>query len=214
MPKSKRERKSALTQVQKKTRAVKDALVTKIRAAVESLPYVYVFRVQNMKNTEMKTVREQWPGSKFFLGKNKVMQLALGKTPQDELKTGLSKLAAQISGSRGLLATDRPEKEVVQTLESVSEMHYARSGFICTESYKLAAGTLPADRCPHPMEPMLRKLGLPTKLTQGRIELLNDVNICRKGDVLTPEQCKLLQIFGVKMAKFTVEVLYMWKDGM
>jgi mRNA turnover protein 4 len=259
MPKSKRERKSALTQVQKKTRAVKESLVTKIRAAVEELPYVYVFRVSHMKNSQMKSVREQWPGSKFFLGKNKVMQLALGKTPQDELKPGLAKLSQQITGDRGLLATDRSEAEVAAALEGVSETHFARSGFKATGNYKLAAGTLPADRCPHPMEPMLRRLGLPTKLVQvsertarqrdearccqagrrgdrctstmhrcshcvyllcfslsvlqGRVELLNDVNVCRKGDILTPEQCKILEIFGVKLAKFNLEVLYLWKDG-
>jgi hypothetical protein len=30
---------------------------------------------------------------RFFLGKNKVMQLALGKTPEDEQKSGLANLA-------------------------------------------------------------------------------------------------------------------------
>lgn len=166
MPKSKRDRKSALTQVKKKTRAVKDALISKMRTAVEELPYVYVFHVTNMKNTAMKNVREEWPRSKFFLGKNKVMQLALGKTPSDELRPGLSKLASEVTGSRGVLVTDRTEKEVIQAFADISEMNYARSGFKCTGNYKLAAGTLPADRCPHPMEPMLRRLGLPTKLVQ------------------------------------------------
>lgn len=256
MPKSKRERKSALTQVKKKTRAVKDALVSKIRSAVEELPFVYVFRVSNMKNSQMKAVREQWPNSKFFLGKNKVMQLAIGKSNEDEIKPGMAKLAQHVTGSRGLLATDRTEEEVAAALADVSEMHYARSGFTCTGNYKLAAGVLPTDRCPHPMEPMLRRLGLPTKLVQvrtetrrnrrtarrarqmrhplhtslmpflyppllycslclqGHIELLNEVNVCRAGDVLTPEQCKILQIFGVKLAKFNIEVLYLCKDGL
>lgn len=48
---------------------------------------------------------------------------------------------------------------------------------------------------------------------QGRVELQSDVKVCAKGDILTPEQCKILQIFGVKMAKFNLEVLYMWHDG-
>lgn len=168
MPKSKRERKSALTQVQKKTRTLKDALVSKIRASVEECPYLYVFQVSNMKNTTMKQLREEWPGSKFFMGKNKVMQLALGKTQAEEVKAGLAKLAQHVSGSRGLLATDKDEEEVRSALENVSEMHFARSGFEATHNYQLAAGTLPADRCPHPMEPMLRRLGLPTKLVQVR----------------------------------------------
>jgi mRNA turnover protein 4 len=150
---------------------------------------------------------------RFFLGKNKVMQLALGKTNEEELKSGLARLAQCVTGSRGLLFTDKSEEEVTEFFSSFRASHFARSGFECQGNYKLAVGPLPADRCPHPMEPMLRKLGLPTKLHQGKIELLNDVNVASKGDVLTPEQCKIMEVFGVKLAKFQVEVLYKWENG-
>lgn len=150
---------------------------------------------------------------RFFLGKNKVMQLALGKTPEEEQKSGLAKLAQTISGTRGLLFTDKSQEEVSEYFGAYRAQHFARSGFQCTGNYKLAAGTLPADRCPHPMEPLLRKVGLPTKLVQGKVELLNDVNVAVKGDTLTPEQCKIMQIFGVKLAQFKLHLLYAWKDG-
>lgn len=215
MPKSKRERKSALTRVQKKNRANKDALVTKIRAALEEVHplHLYVFSLRNQKNSVLKELREQWAGSRFFMGKNKVMQLALGRTPEEEERPGLAALARQLSGTRGLLATSKGPEEVAAFFADFTETHYARSGFRCKEHYKLAAGTLPADRCPHPMEPMLRRLGLPTKLVQGKVELLNEVHVARAGDVLTPEQCKILQIFGVKLAQFQVKLVAHWHDG-
>lgn len=154
-----------------------------------------------------------WLSFRFFLGKNKVMQLALGKTPEEEQKSGLAKLAQTISGTRGLLFTDKSQEEVAEYFSTYRAQHFARSGFQCAGNYKLAAGTLPADRCPHPMEPLLRKVGLPTKLVQGKVELLNDVNVAVKGDTLTPEQCKIMQIFGVKLAQFKLHLLYAWKDG-
>jgi len=141
------------------------------------------------------------------------MQFALGKTPEEEQKPGLSKLAHTISGTRGLLFTDKSEEEVKKYFDNYRADNFARAGFTCTRSYKLAAGTLPADRCPHPMEPLLRKLGLPTKLVQGRVELLNDVAVVAHGDVMTPEQCKIMQIFGVKLATFRMHLLYTWKEG-
>ena len=54
----------ALTQVKKKGRAVKDALVSKIREACQTYSNVFVFDVENMKNSVMKDVREEWKGSK------------------------------------------------------------------------------------------------------------------------------------------------------
>jgi hypothetical protein len=50
--------------VKKKGRAVKDALVTKIREAISTYAHVFVFDVDNMKNSVMKEVREEWKGSK------------------------------------------------------------------------------------------------------------------------------------------------------
>lgn len=57
-------RSGALTQVKKKGRAVKDALVSKIREACQTYSNVFVFDVENMKNSVMKDVREEWKGSK------------------------------------------------------------------------------------------------------------------------------------------------------
>jgi hypothetical protein len=50
--------------VKKKGRAVKDALVSKIREACQTYSNVFVFDVENMKNSVMKDVREEWKGSK------------------------------------------------------------------------------------------------------------------------------------------------------
>lgn len=118
-----------------------------------------------------------------------------------------------ITGNRGLLFTNKPQSEVVEYFSQFSASHFARSGFECTGNYKLAEGALPADRCPHPMEPLLRKLGLPTELKMGKVLLRQDVNVAHKGDVLTPEQCKILQIFGVKLATFKIHLLYAFEEG-
>lgn len=44
----------------------------------------------------------------------------------------------------------------------------------------------------HSMEPHLRKLGMPTRLNKGVIELDRNYVVCREGVVLTPEQAKIL----------------------
>ena len=37
--------------------------------------------------------------------------------------------------------------------------------------------------------------------------------MCNAGDVLTPEQCQILQLYGHKLAVFRVKIVAVWKDG-
>jgi mRNA turnover protein 4 len=46
------------------------------------------------------------------MGSNKVLQVALGKTPADELATNLSLLSAKLAGQVGLLFTRLAKDEV------------------------------------------------------------------------------------------------------
>ena len=212
MPKSRRDRPVSLTKTKKRPRILKDRLLSSVRSAVSVYRCVYVFEVRHMRNVAFKAVRDEWGGSRFFLGKTRVMQAALGHGREDEAREGLSALTPYVTGSRGLLFTDAPRAEVVQYFSHFSSPHFARSGCVAPRAFEVEKGPLDAEVAPHSMEPHLRKLGLPTRLKDGVVEVERDVVVCREGDVLTPEQCRLLQTFGVRMAHMTVDVLAGW-DG-
>ena len=84
MPKSKRKRKTALTKTQGKGAQLKMDLVEKIRDSVDKYKFLYVFSYENMRTNMFKKVRQELKDSRLFLGKNKVMQIALGRTEEDE----------------------------------------------------------------------------------------------------------------------------------
>lgn len=42
-----------------------------------------------------------------------------------------------------------------------------------------------------------------------KIELLADTYVCREGEELSVEQCKILKLLGHKMAKFNLKMLAM-----
>ena len=63
----------------------------------------------------------------------------------------------------------------------------------------------------HSTEPGLRKLGLPTRLVKGRVELDADFQVCREGEVLGSGQTTLLKHFGIAMAEFRVEIVAWWE---
>ena len=49
-----------------------------------------------MRNNKLKTVREKWSHSKFFIGKNRVLSKALGGTQEEEYAEGLSMVARYV----------------------------------------------------------------------------------------------------------------------
>ena len=213
MPKSRRDKPVALTKVQKHSRAVKERLLASIRLCVSAYPSIYVFDLHHPRNARLKELREEWGGSRFFLGKTRVMQAALGRTSAEEPRGGTSRLAPYLVGQRGLLFTHTHHAQVVDFFARFADPHFARSGAIAPRAFELERGPLSADVAPHPLEPHLRKLGLPTRLRGGVVELMEGVVVCREGDVLTPEQCRLLELFGERMAVMRVGLVARWWRG-
>lgn len=88
MPRSKRNKVIPLTKTKKSAgREKKEASVQKIEDCLDKYTYVYAFRFKNMTNLPMQELRSYWKDSKFLFGKNKVMQVALGKTEEDSYET-------------------------------------------------------------------------------------------------------------------------------
>ena len=86
MPKSKRAKVVALTNVKAKTREGKEKLVEKVQDAVNEYKYAYVVSFENIRAGPFKALAHKLrEDTKFFLGKNKVVQFALGKSPETEV---------------------------------------------------------------------------------------------------------------------------------
>lgn len=84
MPKSKRNKVVSLTKVKRKGREAKEEMVEKIHEAVDKFKNCFVLSFDNMRTGPFKSIQNSMRDSKFFIGKNKVMQVSLGKSPETE----------------------------------------------------------------------------------------------------------------------------------
>jgi mRNA turnover protein 4 len=207
--------------------ALAESSLARLGAAVASAQQVFVIDASNMPPASKKALCELFGTDShlFFTSNPLTIQLALltMTTAEDQQRRGLDKLMHALStvgnSAIALLCTHSTAEEVSVLLASfrastIAPLQFARAGFVCPRSYKLSAGELPSHRCPVSLEAQLRrKLGLPTKLVLGRVLLEHDVVVSSKGDKLTPEQCKVLQIFGVKLARCRPRVMCVWKEG-
>eukprot|EP01121_Diplochlamys_sp_Union-15-3_P018213 TRINITY_DN6596_c0_g1_i4.p1 TRINITY_DN6596_c0_g1~~TRINITY_DN6596_c0_g1_i4.p1 ORF type:complete len:149 (+),score=29.35 TRINITY_DN6596_c0_g1_i4:80-526(+) len=107
--------------------------------------------------------------------------------------------------------TNRSKEEILKYFREFSAFGYARSGFKTDQDFVIKEG--PLNQFPHSMELHLRKLGVPTELRAGVIYCRYDFTVCKEGDILTPENARILELFDIKLAKFIVEPKCFWSNG-
>jgi len=212
MPRSRRDK---IYNLSKKTktgrRSAKNKLIQEIRDCCKMYSHVFIFTVHNEKNITLKKLRRHWGGSRLFLGKNKLMMIALGITTETSCQRKIHFLSKRIKGNCGLMFTDSSKDDVIKYFSNFRELHFARPGFKATKKFTIPEG--PLENCPPQMEPRLRKLGLRTKLNKGIVELTEPTIVCEKHDLLSTQQAQILELFEVKMAEFYLEILAVWKKG-
>jgi len=109
-----------------------------------------------------------------------------------------------LQGQCGLLFTDREESDVLEYIENFVETDYARSGTKAKEGVVLPEG--PLKQFSHAIEPHLRSLGMPTQLKKGIVTLVQDFTVCKKGQILNPQQANILKLLELPMAEFKIKV--------
>ncbi|KAM3084512.1 mRNA turnover and ribosome assembly protein [Clarireedia jacksonii] len=148
------------------------------------------------------------------------MAKALGTDPADEHQPNTHILSKHLVGNVGLLFTNRTPSSIIEYFSELSKTDFARSGTLASRTFTIPAGTvystggeIPAeDDVPmaHSLEPELRRLNVPTSLVKGKITLQNEYTVCEEGKVLDSRQTRLLKLFGVESADFTVRLVAYW----
>ncbi|KAJ9637801.1 mRNA turnover and ribosome assembly protein [Coniosporium tulheliwenetii] len=203
MPKSKRAKLS-------------ERLFTAVREAADTYSHIFVFSVENMRNTYLKDVRTEFADSRIFFGKTKVMAKALGTDASSEHLPNLAKLSEHLAGNVGLLFTNREPQEILEHFAAYAQTDYARAGTVADRTFTIPAGVVHSRGgelaeeddvpLPHSLEVTVRKWGMPTKLVKGKVVLDTEYTVCKEGETLNSNQTALLKMFGVAMAEFRVQM--------
>jgi mRNA turnover protein 4 len=209
-----------LTQTSKKTREHKSNIIRDVRETIDDHDAIYLFSYENMRSNKFKKIRMDFRQpdmegrrSRVFLGKNKLMQIALGRTTEDEYSENLRHLSKLIVGNVGLLMTSKPDTEVEEYFNNFAEDDFARAGATATRTVTVNNEML--YNFPSSMVEQFRKLNLPVDIDNGKLVLTGgkkEHTICEEGDELSVEACKLLVQFGVKLTEFRVKLLCRWKS--
>jgi len=212
MPRSKRAKVITVSKVKKpeSAREFRREKVDLIRDAVEEYSNVFVFRFTNMRESKLKEVRQDWKESRIYMGKNRVAQVALGRSEQEEIRDNIRFVSERLVGDSALIFTNREKDEVVEYFANFVHPDFAKAGAIPDEDVVLKPGQLPFAAG---MLDQLRKLGLVVELDDGKVMLRSTFVVAKKGAALTPEQAKVLIHLDKKLVQFTITLDCVWSNG-
>eukprot|EP00753_Platysulcus_tardus_P021995 PLAT919.1.p1 GENE.PLAT919.1~~PLAT919.1.p1 ORF type:complete len:252 (+),score=113.63 PLAT919.1:108-758(+) len=209
MPVSKRAKQVSLTRTVSKGRALKEDFMSRLREAVDEYDSVIVFHYSAFRTVLFKDVRIDWRDSRFFLGKNRLMQVALGRREEEEYMPGMARLTPFIRGDVGLLFTSRSRDDVISYMRDFSAPDFARPGAIAPRDVILPAGDVGK---PTSMADLLRKLGLPVDVRDGELVLEEEFQLAEEGEPLSVQATKLLKLFDFKLAEMKLTPLCRWTE--
>ena len=152
MPKSKRNKVVALTKTKRKGRAGKEDLAANVREAAEQYDNTFVVSFKDIRTGPFKMIARTWRSdSKFFLGKNKVMQLAMGRMPEEEAADNTHLLSRYLRGQVCLLFTNKSKEEVEESFRDLQDKHedFATAGTQASYTVHLKKGMEALDGYPH-----------------------------------------------------------------
>lgn len=223
MPKSKRSRLVTLSQTDKKGKESKTKLFDDIRSALDTYNYLWILEFNHIRTPVLQDIRSDWGSeSKLICGKRKVIQKALGETPEEEYQENLHHVTKILSKSGGLtpglLFTNETPQTVRDYFEAYNRKDYSRVKtkapikFVIPQGVVYSrGGQIPEEEdvvMSHSMEETLRnKYKIPTKIKSGKIWLEEPYLVCEEGDVLDVRQALILKQFGVALSEFKVPLI-------
>ena len=142
MPRSKRNKKVSLTQVKSDRRDHKQKVVAAVREAADKYARAFVFSLRNQRSRHMQHVRRKYRAGRIFCAKHTVVQLALGRSPEEDYRENLHQVSRHLRGRTGILFTDDVEKDVVEYFESLAVPDFADAGFVPDFDMSLAVGPI------------------------------------------------------------------------
>lgn len=170
-----------------------------------------------MRNTFLKTIRQDWSNSRIFFGRTRVMAKVIGVTPEEEYLKNLHHLTKYMTGDIGLLLTNEKPQTVDEYFQSFVKEDFARAGIESPITFTIPAGIVYStggkisqeEDVPlaHSLETTVRSLGMPTQLKHGKVELSSDYTVCTVGQTLNSKQTTLLKLFGVTCSQFRFNLL-------
>ncbi|MCD6276123.1 MAG: 50S ribosomal protein L10 [Thermoplasmata archaeon] len=161
--------------------------VDKIVKLSQEYPVIGIVNINNIPAAQMQKMRRELRNEAVLIvGRNRLIKLALEKSPRKNLK----ELAKYIEGQTGIIFTKMNAFKLAKFMDKTKTKAPAKGGEVAPEDIVVHGGETPFK--PGPIISELQKVGLPAAVQKGKIVIRKDTLLVKKGEVISRDVAQVL----------------------
>ena len=181
----------------------------KITQLFDEFPKCFIVNADNVGSKQMQQIRQALRGkATVLMGKNTMMRKAIRGHLDNN--PALEKLLPCIKNNVGFVFTKEDLVEVRELLLENKVQAPARAGALAPLDVKIPAQatTLGPEKTS-----FFQALSIPTKITKGTIEILNEVNLIKEGEKVGQSESTLLNMLNISPFTYGLVVENVYDSG-
>lgn len=189
--------------------AWKASYFVKVVQLFDEYPKCFIVGADNVGSKQMQTIRSSLRGTGIVLmGKNTMIRKAI--RGHLENNAALEKLLPHIKGNVGFVFTKGDLNDIREKLTESKVRAPARNGAIAPLHVIIPAqntGLGPEKTS------FFQALSIPTKISKGTIEIINDVPILKPGDKVGASEATLLNMLNISPFSYGLQIEQVYDSG-
>jgi len=187
----------------------KNKYFVKIKQYVDEYPKCFIVGADNVGSSQMQKIRISLRGHAVILmGKNTMMKKAI----REHLETNpnLEKLLPHIFENVGFVFTKEDLSFIRDKLQENKVAAPAKAGAIapCDVTLPAQVTSLGPEKTS-----FFQALQIPTKITRGTIEIVNDINLIKRNDKVGASEATLLNMLNISPFSYGLSVKQVYDSG-
>jgi len=189
--------------------ARKQAFFSKLVKLLDEYPKIFIVGADNVGSAQMQRIRVGIRGKGVLLmGKNTMIRKAI--RGHIENNKALEQLLPLIRGNVGFVFCKDDLQAVKKVITDLKVAAPAKVGVLAPNDVIVPAG-------PTGMEPtqtsFLQALNIPSKISRGQVEIINDVHLIKKGQKVGSSESTLLAKLDIKPFQYGLSILSVYDEG-
>lgn len=191
--------------------AWKTEVLRELKEKLLSSRVVGVLNFEGFPAHLFQRVRERLRGKgEILVARDTLIRLALSEASKE--RRGLEGLSEHVREQSALLFTDLPPVKLNRLLREEREKAPARPGRVSSTDVVIRAGE--TDFPPGPVVSELQRAGVKARVQAGKVVVMEDFTVVRKGEVITKEKADLLLKLGVEPVDLLLKLRAAYADGL
>lgn len=182
---------------------------TKLIQLLDEYPRCFIVGVDNVGSKQMQQIRHSLrQDATLLMGKNTMIRKAI--RGYLEKNPGLEKLLPHIKSNIGFVFTDKDLSEVRDKILDNKVQAPARAGALAPCDVKIPAqntGLGPEKTS------FFQALSIPTKISKGTIEILNEIHLIKNGDKVGASEATLLNMLNISPFTYGLVIRQVYDSG-